>query len=168
MLKDKDGIEGGRTTLCKVLKSIGFKYKAREDGKRYIYEQPRIIQQRHNYLRRMTKNRIEGRPQVYLDETWINSHAARERVWVNGDGSGGWKWPSGKGERLIIIIHAGSKFGWINHCGKWFKSKTKSSDNAKYHNTVVEKTPTKSSTKDVMRQWLTNHGIAFNPKDLIS
>ena len=84
-------------SLSKVLK-----YKVREDGKRYVYEQPKVIQQRHDYLRRMRRNRQEGRPQVYLDETWINSHAAPERIWVDEDGSGGWKRPSGKGERLII------------------------------------------------------------------
>ena len=39
-------------------------------------------------------------------------------------------------------------------------------DNAKYHNTVVEKTPTKSSTKREMKAWLDNHGISYNPKDL--
>ena len=39
-------------------------------------------------------------------------------------------------------------------------------DNAKYHNTVVEKVPTKSSRKEDMRQWLTRHGIPFNPNDL--
>ena len=34
----RDGIfEGGRTTLSKLLKSMGFRYKIREDGKRYIY-----------------------------------------------------------------------------------------------------------------------------------
>ena len=195
-LREKDVFQGGRTTLSKVLKSMGFKYKVREDGKRYVYEQPKVIQQRHDYLRRMRRNRQEGRPQVYLDDTWINSHAAPERIWVDEDGSGGWKRPSGKGERLIIL-HAGIALGWVPECGKWFKSKTKSADyhdemnaqhflewfetqlmpnipphsliildNAKYHNTVVEKVPTKSSRKEDMRQWLTRHGIPFNPNDL--
>ena len=42
----RDGIfEGGRTTLSKLLKSMGFRYTVREDGKRYVYEQPRVIQQ---------------------------------------------------------------------------------------------------------------------------
>lgn len=139
---------------------------------------------------------MEGRPQVYLDETWSNSHAAPERIWVDKDGTGGWKRPSGKGQRLIII-HAGTKHGWIPDCGKYFKSVTKSEDchdemnaehflewfeyrlipnippasliildNAKYHNTVVERIPTKSSTKAVMREWLTNQGITFDSKDL--
>ena len=56
----RDGIfESGRTTLSKLLKSMGFCYKIREDGKRYIYEQPRVIQQRHDYLRRMRRERKE-------------------------------------------------------------------------------------------------------------
>ena len=78
VLKDKGIFKGGRTTLSKVLRSMGFKYKVREDGKRYVYEQPRVIQQRHDFLRRMRKNRLEARPEVYLDETWANSHAARK------------------------------------------------------------------------------------------
>ena len=103
----------------------------------------------------------------------------------------GWIRPSGKGERLIII-HAGSEAGWILQCGKCFKSRTKSDDyhdemnaqhflewfeyslmpnvpiidNAKYHNTVVERVPTKSSMKKAMMEWLQNHGIPFDPKDL--
>lgn len=32
---------------------------------------------------------------------------ASEKIWVDKDGSGGWKRPGGKGERLIIL-HAGS------------------------------------------------------------
>ena len=74
--------------VAKILLKIGFKYKVRADGKRYIYEQPRVIQQRHDYLRRMQRNRMEKRPLVYIDETWLNSHAAPERIWV--DTRGGW------------------------------------------------------------------------------
>ena len=55
---------------------------------------------------------------------------ALEKIWVDKDGSGGWKRPGGKGERLIIL-HAGSTQGWIPNCQLVFKSKTHSSD---YHN----------------------------------
>ena len=47
------------------LRKMGFKHKKVND-KRYIYEQPSIIYQRHAYLRRMRVNRREGRPGVYL------------------------------------------------------------------------------------------------------
>ena len=70
-------------------KTMGFRYKTREDGKQYVYKQPRVIQQRHDYLRRMKRNRVDKRPEVFLDETWLNSHAAPERLC---DGSGGSQW----------------------------------------------------------------------------
>ena len=121
---------------------------------------------------------------------------ALEKIWVDKDGSGGWKRPGGKGERLIIL-HAGSTQGWIPNCQLVFKSKTHSSDyhdemniahfmewfekqlipnipprsliildNAKYHNGVIEKIPTKSSTKAVMKEWLDKHGISYDQKEL--
>ena len=39
-------------------------------------------------------------------------------------------------------------------------------DNAKYHNTVIEKIPTKSSLKKVTQDWLERHGIPYEPTDL--
>ena len=36
----------------------------------------------------------------------MNEHHNNEYIWVDSDGSGGWKVPSGKGQRLIIL-HAG-------------------------------------------------------------
>ena len=126
---DKSIFSGGRSTLAKVLKSMGFRYKTREDGERYVYEQPRVIQQRHEYLRRMRRNRVDKRPEVFLDETWLNSHAAPEKLWVDCDGSGGWRRPSGKGQRLIIL-HAGSREGWVPESELVFRSKTRSED---YH-----------------------------------
>ena len=111
---------------------MGFRYKTREDGKQYVYEQPRVIQQRHDYLRRRKRNRVDKRPEVFLDETWLNSHAAPERLWVDCDGSGGWRRPSRKGQRLIIL-HAGNCKGWIPGCELVFRSKTKSED---YHDEI--------------------------------
>ena len=195
-LREKQVFQEGRSTLHKVVRKIGFKYKRRADGKLYVYEQPRVVQQRHDFLRRMRKNTTDKRPVVYLDETWLNAHALPERIWVDADGTGGFRHPSGKGRRLIIL-HAGTSGGWIPECELVFLSKTKSDDyhdemnakhflewfeqsllphippksiivmdQAKYHNTVVEKVPTKSSLKKVMRSWLERHQIEFEPSDL--
>ena len=49
------------------------------------YEQPCIVHQHHTYLRRIRHNRIEGRPVVYLDETWANAHNGKSRAWVEDD-----------------------------------------------------------------------------------
>ena len=45
VLKDKNLFQGGRTTLWKVLCDMGFHHK-KYQNKQYIYEQPRVIQQR--------------------------------------------------------------------------------------------------------------------------
>lgn len=31
------------------------------------------------------RNRIEERPVVYLDETWVNAHDSKPRAWVERD-----------------------------------------------------------------------------------
>ena len=41
-------------------------------------------------------------------------------------------------------------------------------DNAPYHNRVIDPVATKSSKKDVMRKWLTDHSIAWERSDLKS
>ena len=49
---------------------------------------------------------------VYADETWVNAHHNNDYVWVDSDGKGGWKVPSGKCERLIVL-NAGGVNGWM-------------------------------------------------------
>ena len=118
--KAKELFKGGRTTLWKVVREMGFCYKKHEN-RRYIYEQPRIIQQWHDYLRRLRKNRspTEDRPMVYLDETWVNAHHGRDTMWVDDDGEAGWKRPSDKGGRLIVL-HAGTADSWIDGAERVF------------------------------------------------
>ena len=79
VLREKGLFCGHRTTVWKLLRRIGFTYKKVQDM-RYVYEQPRIIEWRYKYLRRMRKNRSENRPIVFLDETWVNAHDGRERT----------------------------------------------------------------------------------------
>ena len=37
------------------------------NDKRYVYEQPKITLQRHQYIRKMRRNRREDRPVVYFE-----------------------------------------------------------------------------------------------------
>ena len=91
-VKEKRLFGGERATVWRILRKVGFKHK-KVNNKRYIYEQPSIIYQRHAYLRRMRVNRRGGRPVVYLDETWANARDGKEKVWVQDDprASGGTK-----------------------------------------------------------------------------
>ena len=52
VVKEKYLFDGEQITPWKLLRKLGFRYKQVND-KRYVYEQPRIIVQRHEYRRRM-------------------------------------------------------------------------------------------------------------------
>ena len=112
---------------------LDFVIRSMHENKRYIYEQPRIIQQQHDYLRCLWRNRTEDRPVVYLDETWVNAHHGRDTMWVDTDGEAGWKCPSGKGGRLIVQ-HAGTAKGWIDGAELVFRAKSSTGD---YHNEII-------------------------------
>ena len=129
-LKSRQLFAGGRSTLHQVLREMGFRYRKHEN-KRYIYEQPHIIEQRHTYLRAMRANRASEhpRPTIFVDETWCNSRHGRTHMWVDSDGRGGFKHAVGKGPRLIIV-HAGGEAGWTSKTDLIFRAKSKTGD---YH-----------------------------------
>ena len=83
----------------------------------------------------MRHNWTEGRPVVYLDETWVNAHDGKNKAYEKDTTTGGtiggvkfdiimcfvlslklcYRKPSGKGEHLTcIILHAGGKDRWIS------------------------------------------------------
>ena len=112
------------------------------------------------------------------------------------DGKGGWRVPSGKGQRLIVV-HAGGVEGWVGGADLIFKSKTNSADyhdkmntehymewftqqllpnltpnsviivdNATYHNKQKDKPPTASNKKDDIKQWLNRQNIQYDDTDI--
>ena len=116
---------------------MGFSYR-KIDDRRYYYEQPQIIEQRHKYLRRIMQNRVDKKPVVFLDETWANAHDGKDMAWVEDDpvtgGTlGGVRRPSGKGKRLIIL-GAGGEMGWIPNTTLIFQSKKNTGD---YHDEMT-------------------------------
>ena len=134
ILRDADLFDGKRTVLREILKDMGFNYK-KIDNRRHYFEQPRIVQQRHTYLRRMMQNRADRRSVVYLDETWANSHDGKNLAWVEDDEGtlGGVKRPSGKGTS-IIILGAGGEMGWVANTTLIFQSKRNTGD---YHDEMT-------------------------------
>ena len=103
-----------KMTLWRALKRWGFTYGQgrRRDSLR---EQDHVIRARRAYLRQRLANRGPRgplRPEIYLDETYINkNHSARLTWYPEEDGPWVNK-PSGVGPRLIVV-HAMSRHGWI-------------------------------------------------------
>ena len=107
---------------------MGYSYK-KNDNKQFLYEQRSILEQRDTYLQQIRQLRQQNVNIVYTDETWINAYHNNDYVWIDSDGKGEWKVPSGKGEKLIVL-YAGGVNGWVEEADLVFKSKTNSVD---YH-----------------------------------
>ena len=194
-VKEQCNFPGGRFCLWKVLHEMGFSYRKR-DSKQFLYEQRNILEQRHTYLQQIRKLRQQNVNIIYTDETWVNAHHTNEVIWVDEHGRGGWKVPSGKGQRLFIL-HAGGVEGWEDGADLVFRSKTNSGDyhdemnsehflewmteqllpqleepsviildNATYHNKQRDKPPTTQNRKDEIRKWLDEHDIPYDITDI--
>ena len=123
----------GKTTFWKLLRSIGFRYVKTKGCMKTMMERNDIVAWRHRFLREMQEIREDGRPVVVLDETWVNSHHTVSRQWYD-EGAAEERCqpheaPSGKGKRLIIL-HAGTKDGFLPDCELVFVGNTNSAD---YH-----------------------------------
>ena len=157
-----------------------FTYKKR-DNKKYIYEQLNILEQKHTYLQAIHRLQQQNANLIYTNETWANAHHNNEYIWIDSDGTGGWK-----------VLHAGGVEGWVNGAELVFTSKTNSADyhdkmnsehfmewlteqllprleessviilgNALYHKKQKDKPPTSSDRKDDIKGWLDKHNISY-------
>jgi len=120
------------TTLWRTLTRWGFTHG---NGKRRsaLKERDYVVRARRHYLRQRRANRNPDatlkRPEVYLDETFINKNHSSQFTWYL-EQDGPWvNKPSGKGPRLIIV-HAITKNGWVDNAELIFEAKKRSGD---YH-----------------------------------
>lgn len=131
-LLSEHGIDIPKMTLWRGIKRWGFSHG---EGRRRnsLKEQDRVILARRNYLRAKRSNRnADGtlkRPEVYLDETYINRNHSNRFTWYL-DEDGPWvNKPSGVGQRLILV-HAITENGWVDGAELVFEAKKRTGD---YH-----------------------------------
>lgn len=122
------------STLARTLSRWGFEF-GKGTRSQHLKEKDHVIAARQRYLRKMRSNRLAGstqdiiRPEVYLDESYVNKNHSNDFIWYSGE-DGPWvQKPTGKGERLIII-NAITKFGWVPNSKLVFKSTRRTGD---YH-----------------------------------
>lgn len=118
---------GGKTTLWSVIRELGFRYKKFTSGRAILMERHNIVVSRNRYLRVIEKNRksAKPRPEVYIDETWVNQRESVDKCWTDGDGRVGPKIKTGKGVRFVIL-HAGGRNGFVPGALLTFRSKKRS------------------------------------------
>ena len=128
-------------TLGRALDRWGFTFGKGTRTQR-LKEKDYVVAARQRYLRRKRSNRKGGdvvRPEVYLDESYVNKNHSNDFVWYFDD-DGPWiQKPTGKGDRLIII-NAITKDGWVPGAKLTFKSSRKTGD---YHGQMNQELFTK-------------------------
>ena len=123
---DSINFKGGRETLRKLLKQMGFTWRKCSSNRKILMKRSDVVAQRINFLRQIKKYRDEGRHIVYTDETYVNGgHTVSKSRQSDGIGL---NVPFNKGERMIIV-HAGSKDGFIPGAKVVYEGHPISSDN---------------------------------------
>ena len=139
IMNEKVGFVGSASSMLRILRGLGFRYKMCNNGRKFLMERSDIAAARARFLRKIHEVREAGHNIFYLDETWVNQNYTRQSCWVTSDGSGGLKVPTGKGGRLIIC-HAGSAAtGFIPQSKLVFKCK-KQNSNTDYHSEMNAET----------------------------
>lgn len=128
VLKEDINFCGGITTLRCILKELGYKYRKCESKRKVLIERHDIVIWRAKYLRTMKRFRESRKPVVYIDETYIHTAHEVNKCW-QGPGEPGVSKSISLGERYIIV-HAGSREGFIENCLLAYKTKSVSAD---YH-----------------------------------
>jgi transposase len=146
-------------TLARTLDRWGFEF-GKGTRTQHLKEKASIIAARRRYLRIIRNNRINNsyektkRPEVYLDESYVNKNHSNDFVWYSQE-DGPWiQKPTGNGERLIIM-NAITQSGWVNNAKVVFKSTRKTGD---YHGEM---------NFDLFKKWFVEQLIENIPKGSI-
>ncbi|XP_063238742.1 uncharacterized protein LOC134540140 isoform X1 [Bacillus rossius redtenbacheri] len=204
---------GGRSSLHKLLKKMGFSWTT-VDGRKALIENENIVLKRIDFLRKYKEEKERGANFIFVDETWIFQRSKAliylkicsvvqykvfhfHFIYFSGTVSKSWQDKSlqsekrrtvGDGKRFIVV-NAGGRTGFVPGAGLLFVSGQKTADyhgemngetflmwfedmlvhleepsviimdNASYHSTQVEKTPTTNWTKDALIAWLEKNEI---------
>lgn len=140
-------------TLGRALDRWGFVFGKGTRSQR-LKEKDHVILARRSYLRRKLANRKGAgvvRPEVYLDESYVNKNHSRDFTWY-WETDGAWiQKPTGKGERLIIV-NAITETGWVPGALLTFKSAKATGD---YHGQM---------NHELFLKWFTERLLSGIPK----
>ena len=133
-------------TLGRALVRLGFVY-GKSVTKSALRERDEVVVARREYLRNKLANRDSLgraiRPEVYLDESYVNVNHSNPRTWYFAE-EGPWvRKPSGKGPRLIVV-DAITSDGWVPGARLVFQAKRRTGD---YHGQM---------NYDNFRRWFTD------------
>ena len=151
-----EGWKWSRSTLYRALHSIGFRYTSRKHGyyERLREDEENVLRRAH-YLKFFFDYERDGRPFVYLDESWINQNLTSSRLWTDGGKDCEDEVPPGKGPRWILLAAGSKECGWIPATWKMWKGNIKSEE---YHTEM---------NAEVFAHWFNNFLLPSVPRNSV-
>lgn len=75
-LKDKIKFKGSRTSLHKLMRELGDRFKKVDKGRRILMERRNIGLNRSNFLRKNKENKefLDPLDEIHIDETWVDQN----------------------------------------------------------------------------------------------
>ncbi|KAL4703629.1 hypothetical protein ACJJTC_007656 [Scirpophaga incertulas] len=72
-LRDDIGYQGSATSLRKIIKNLGFRWRKTENNRKILIEKSDLRLKRIQYLKKLGQYRQEGCPIIYTDESYVHS-----------------------------------------------------------------------------------------------
>ena len=101
VLQEKIGYQGGNNLLRHTLKKLGFRWRKSQANRSLLMERTDIVAARIQFLRNIKKYRVNDRPIIYTDETFVHSTYTVSKSWQSSEVS--LQAPFCRGERLIVL-----------------------------------------------------------------
>jgi transposase len=131
-LVEQIAFSGSKSSLRRVLKKLGFKWKRTQNNRMVLTERHEIRFQRTTFITGIKQYRQENRPIIYTDETCIHSTHTTPYSWSD-DSDKSVHVPVAMGRKLIIV-HAGGEAGFVPNALLIFKSNSRTGD---YHDEMT-------------------------------
>ncbi|XP_011558594.3 uncharacterized protein LOC105389210 [Plutella xylostella] len=122
-LKQDNVLDCSREYLRQTIRRLGFKYLTCQSKRKLLIERHDIMRLRWHYIRDIKNYRKGGKSIIFLGETYVT-----QKCWQANTERGAMENISK--EPRIIIVHAGSRNGFVHNALLMFKSHSKTGD---YH-----------------------------------
>ncbi|XP_063235752.1 uncharacterized protein LOC134538391 isoform X4 [Bacillus rossius redtenbacheri] len=153
---------GGRSSLHKLLKKMGFSWKT-VDGRKALIENENIVLQRIDFLRKYKEEKERGANFIFVDETWIFQRGTVSKSWQDKSLQSAKRRTVGDGQKTADYhgeMNGETFLMWFEDMLVHLEEPSVIiMDNASYHSTQVEKTPTTNWIKAALIAWLEKNGI---------
>jgi hypothetical protein len=145
--------------MYKIWKSIVFKYKKTNEGRKFLTERADIVATRTKFFRTLHNLSISGdeRPVFYLDETWVNKNHSEKCIWQDlsrKGGFGGLRIPPGKRSRPILFHARPAETGFVLESKRIFRSRLQMRD-SDYHSEM---------NADSFKEWFVSRFLNYLEK----